>query len=58
MARDVGEPTAGVVSLPACSALAEVDNADSLSEMLFRYRRMRVRDLLSPPDDGEGYCIR
>jgi hypothetical protein len=51
MARDVGEPTSRREIAACLVAFAEVADADALSEMLFRYRRMRVRELVSAPDN-------
>ena len=53
MARDVGEPTSRREIAACLLALADVDDGNELSEMLFRYRRMRVRDVLSAPDDAK-----
>jgi hypothetical protein len=53
MARDVGEPTSRREIAACLLALADVVDGNELSEMLFRYRRMRVRDVLSAPDEAK-----
>jgi hypothetical protein len=51
MAREDGEPTSRREIVACILALAEVADAVALRTMLSRYRRMRVHELLSAPDD-------
>lgn len=53
MARDVGEPTSRREIAACLLASADVADGEELAKMLFRYRRMRVRDVLSAPDDAK-----
>jgi hypothetical protein len=52
LARSVGEPTSRREIVACILTLAEVDGPDHLSEMLRRYRRMKVRDMPSASDES------